>query len=116
MDEKRGEPWTKDDVDNLNNMAKKKGKRVDEVCRCGHLQSKHMGLNHHGACSMCECGFFTWAAMVYKDVLALRNGDNVLHELRKRLAVKKMEENVFLVSVDILKIEAFSVSVEVLYK
>lgn len=116
MAEYRGEPFTKDDVDNLNNMAKRKGKKVDEVCRCGHLQSKHMGLNHHGACTICECGFFTWAGMVYKEVLVLRNGDNVLHELRKRLEVKGVEQNVFLVSVDILKIEEFSVSVEVLYK
>lgn len=97
-------------------MAEKRGKRVDEVCRCGHLKSKHMGLNEHGACSICECGYFTWAGMVYKEILVLRNGDNVLHELRKRLAVKGMEENVFLISVEILNIEEFSVSVEVLYK
>lgn len=95
---------------------KKKGKRVDEVCRCGHLKSKHMGLNEHGMCSMCECAFFTWAAMVYKEILVLRNGDNILQELRKSLEVSGMEENVFLVSVEVLKIAEFSVSVEVLYK
>ena len=100
----------------MRNVAEKKGKRVDEVCRCGHLKSKHAGLNEHGLCIFCECRFFTWAGMVCKETLSLRNGDNVLQELRKSLALKGMEENVFLVSVEVLKIAEFSVSVEVLYK
>lgn len=93
-----------------------KPERVDEVCRCGHLKSKHMGLNEHGACSICECAFFTWAGMVYKEVLSLRNGDDVLEELKRTLALKEIEQNVFLVRVDVLEIAEFSVSVEVLYK
>lgn len=93
-----------------------RGKRVDEVCRCGHLKSKHMGLNEHGICSMCECAFFTWAGMVYEEVLSLRNGDDVLEELKRTLALKEIEQNVFLVRVNVLEIAEFSVSVEVLYK
>lgn len=97
-------------------MAANKGKRVDEVCTCGHLKSKHRGLNEHGICSMCECGFFTWAGMVYKEILVLSDGDNVLQELRTRLEARGMEQNVFLVSVEVLKRHEFDVSVEVLYK
>lgn len=93
-----------------------KPERVDEVCRCGHLKSEHVGLNGHGACQICECGFFTWMGMVYKEALSLRNGDNVLEELKRTLALKEMEQNVFLVRVDVLEIAEFSVSVEVLYK
>jgi len=97
-------------------MAEKKGKRVDEVCCCGHLKSKHRGLNEHGICSMCECAFFTWAGMVYKQILVLWDGDNVLQELRTRLEARGFEQNVFLISVEVLKIHEFDVSVEVLYK
>lgn len=93
-----------------------KPERVDEVCRCGHLKSEHGGLDGHGVCNICECGFFTWHGMVYKEILSLRNGDNVLEELRTRLEARDMEQNVFLVRVDVLKIAEFSVSVEVLYK
>lgn len=89
---------------------------VNEVCSCGHLKSEHGGWNGHGACSICECGFFTWGGMVYKEVLSLRNGDDVLEELKRTLALKDKEQNVFLVRVDVLEIAEFSVSVEVLYK
>jgi len=89
---------------------------VDELCTCGHLISEHGGLGGHGVCQICQCKFFTWNGWVYKEVLALRNGDNVIEELRRTLALKGMEQNVFLVRVEVLKIAEFSVSVEVLYK
>jgi hypothetical protein len=40
----------------------------DEICTCGHLKSKHAGLNGHGACTKtCTCRQFTWAKWVLKS-------------------------------------------------
>lgn len=74
-----------------------------------------MGLNGHGACIVCDCAYYTFAGWVYKEILALRNGDEVLQELRRTLALKGYDQNVFVVGVDVLKIAEFNVSVEVQY-
>lgn len=49
----------------------KKGERLDETCKCGHLKSKHKDLvsigitNNHGAdCTKCDCARFTWTGFV----------------------------------------------------
>lgn len=94
----------------------RKGERIDEICTCGHLKAVHRGLQGHGACSICSCGYFTWKAMLYKEVLALHNGDNVLAELKRTLKLKGIEEDVNLWGVIVLAIQEFSVSVEVLYE
>ena len=41
----------------------------DELCYCGHLKSKHGSTcgghaEGHGACRLCKCAKFTWAAFV----------------------------------------------------
>ena len=44
---------------------------IDEVCQCGHPQSKHRasryGAAGHGAClkKRCKCAQFRWKAFVY---------------------------------------------------
>lgn len=96
-------------------MAENRGERVGEVCKCHHLKSKHLGLQGHGVCTICECPFYTFMGWVYKEVLVLRDGDNVLQELRNTLFRKQMKQNVFLVSVEVLKMHEFDVSLEVLY-
>ncbi len=31
------------------------GRIVDETCKCGHLKSRHMGIENHGGCKECNC-------------------------------------------------------------
>lgn len=96
-------------------MAEKRGERVNELCTCHHLKSRHNGILGHGFCSLCDCGYYTFAGWVYKEVLVLGNGDEVLQELRRILALKGYDNKVFVVGLDLLKIAEFSVSVEVQY-
>lgn len=40
--------------------------KIEEVCYCGHLQSKHAGLNGHGHCQIedCDCEQYTFKSFV----------------------------------------------------
>lgn len=92
-----------------------KPERVDELCTCGCLKSQHGGLNGHGLCYLCNCKFFTWKAMVYKQVLCLRSGDEVLDELKRTLIMKALEPEVSLLRACILRLHEFDVTVEVMF-
>lgn len=47
--------------------------KVDEICECEHLQSRHLplhpsGIAGAGECSLCDCPRWTWVAFVrYAD-------------------------------------------------
>lgn len=84
-------------------MTEKKGQRVNELCQCHHMKSRHMGMNGHGACTLCDCGQYTFNGWVYKAILVLQDGDEVLQELRKNLEQRGYDNKVFIVGVDILK-------------
>ena len=89
--------------------------RVDEVCRCNHMKSKHNGLQGHGACQLCGCPFYTFAGWVYKAALELRGGDDVHLELIAALGEKGYDINVFIVGVEILETTECGVRAEVRY-
>jgi len=44
-------------------------KIADQMCRCGHKKSEHIGLDGHGPCSVrsCACGKFIWSYFLDKD-------------------------------------------------
>lgn len=99
-------------------MVEERGERVNELCRCYHLKSRHMGINGHGMCMYvnCECGQYTFAGWVYKKTLSLRSGDDILQELSKTLKLEgKDYQKIFIVNVDVLKIAEFNVTVGVNY-
>ena len=84
-------------------MTERRDERVNELCRCHHMKSRHNGLNGHGSCKICACGQYTFAGWLYKQVLLLRDGDEVLSELIRNLLLRDLDPIVFLVGVDILK-------------
>lgn len=98
-------------------MAKRRdiSQAVDELCTCGHLKSQHGGLIGHGACTICQCGRFTWNGWVYKETIVLREGDNALEKLKGSLKLKEMEQDVFIICVHVLKIRALRATCQIYF-
>lgn len=36
--------------------------KLRSLCRCGHLDTEHVGHDHAGACLTCNCHRFTWVS------------------------------------------------------